>query len=199
MQKFRIAIIGPSGSGKTTLANAIGKELNIEVIPENFADIVNAAQQINISIGNPEVRHQKINAFFNVCENWLNSRMNLQNSLQAYVLDRCCFDILERYISNLMPIHKIQNLITECRKSSLQYDAVIFLPISNWSSNDSVNEYGLNRSKNFSLHLREFTVLSGLVRFASQSPILHLPAKGISVDERVKFIIEYLENLKTNL
>lgn len=185
-----ISITGSFGIGKTTLAIAIAKKIGAKVINENFRAIAEAGKDFNKSRGNLGLSQEKLSNLYECCDTWLRDREKIINSRENIVLDRCCFDILQRYISNLFDKERINKLIEHCIKESSAYDVVIVPAICAWSDLSNKNNDGLIRANNSSLQLRDHLMTIGILNSYCSSRVLIIPEYISSVDERVDFILD---------
>jgi predicted ATPase len=187
-----ISVTGSFGVGKTTLAVAIAKKLGSRLIDEDFRGIAEAGNDFNKARGNPALQKEKLTNLYCACDNWLRSRSAWVKSDENLVLDRCCFDILQRYVSNLFDEEIVRNLIEHCKNESLMYDLVIVPSICDWSNLSHKNNDGLIRANSSTLQLRDHLMTIGLLNSYCPSKMLLIPPQISSIDDRVNFVLKTL-------
>ncbi len=196
---MRIAITGVSGTGKTTLVKAMASQLSLPFLGEDLQTIVAAGKRINSISNDQALLQDAINHYQRVSEAWLAKRHEFQRSNDSFITDRCCFDILARWINLLKTFgeddQRLLQVIQECRRQSADLDLIVVLPIGPWTLKASKNDEGLARDPRLSHKISHQALTIGLMQQFSKAPQLYLSLKETSTASRIDKILASLRRL----
>jgi Cdc6-like AAA superfamily ATPase len=194
----KIAIEGESGTGKTTLAKAIASDLSIGYFPENLKEMYENLFKYKKAMRDYESEEKilfLLEQFLEKIDEWIIDRLNKQNRLQGYVLDRSIINLFALILDNAIGIKNnqfIERIRGLLRRESDALHLTVVLPLSEFSFLPSKNEDGLNRVINLGSKLRYQSLVAGLCLTLVRTPVLFVPFDCKTVDERLSLIKEKL-------
>jgi predicted ATPase len=195
---MRLVLTGASGTGKTTLAKALAVRFDIPLIEEDFRDVVFAMNGVAKSAENTDERKQAIDHYLTTCWRWLDARTQAEQSHAGFVSDRCCFDILVRFVTSSIGNERPNDLIKLlqfCRDWARRVDMVVVPPIAAWSLQSTQNESGLPRRASPGNKLRSHSTTLGLLWQFCRAPVLYIPPRYSTTEERVTAVFRSVEAL----
>lgn len=201
--RLKIAVSGFVGTGKTSLCTALAKQLDLELIPEDVGDIVKAEEHVrragfDAQHGSPESLLAAKETLAQLYPIWAADRSGRIMSNRRLVADRWHLDLLIWWMLSFRgarggaenwtgALHKEMGQVLE------QLDLLVVTPlIQPFAVAGSNNVDGLMRTGNFTDHLLFQSLLRGLLPLAHNTPIVVLPAKPMTIEERLGHVVDAL-------
>lgn len=130
-----------------------------------------------------------------ICQTWLNSRAEKHKTLpEGFIADRWALDILQRWlIAAVYREHNdlIMRMIRHVKRQAEQFDLIVLPPMYR-PQQEAHNEAGLERNNSLSQRMLSHALTRGLIEELLDGRCLHLPARPMSVAERVDYILARL-------
>jgi DNA polymerase III delta prime subunit len=196
----RIAVSGPSGTGKTTLAKALAEDLGTVVLAEgmkNFYAAKDKMMQLEANKQPSENLEQGLRAWVNEFFLWLEVRGQEYNDNKSFVADRWEADLLFAWLGQFGS-HRVDKqtikLVSAMRDRSKLFDLIILTPVSEAKA-PSRNEDGLMRRQTLAAQLASRSMVIGLIQQFSKTPVLALPGKDLSTEQRIEIVKKKLVEL----
>jgi deoxyadenosine/deoxycytidine kinase len=202
-KNMRLAITGPVGSGKTSLANTLAQKLHLAKIPENWAMIPEAKKSFIHANKSDQADDEgtKINSIKVWAESyfeWVRMRDKaIAETSGGYILDRWEVDALANWLVTVGPrvdekYTKI--LFRKMQRRSQQIDLIIILPLQG-HVDETHNSEKIRRNLRFDSRLANAAVTRGLITDYCRTPIIKIPGRSMSMDERVELVIQRIKML----
>lgn len=194
--------MGASGTGKTTLAKALAERFSLPMAEEDFGEIVAVGHELSRLSAKPQNKAEVsdgIKKYAAACSRWLERRARFQKENPAFVMDRCCFDLLTRWIKVCTQLQEndrlLKSLIRTCQQQSSEIDLITVLPLHTRFNIPRENEEGLSRDQRMSRRISRQASIIGLTQQFSMAPILLMPSSEGSIDARVDKITTALQDI----
>lgn len=192
--ELRIVVSGFPGTGKTSLVNALGNKFDLPVIREDMSAISRAAGEFRRAMKQgrkealPGLKKQLVQSFLD----WDRERTIKYAMHSGFVADRWEADLIDWWLLAFKNEARAADgvtsrLLESFRKKSEILSFAVVMPMLKPFSADP-NEEGNRRMQGFTLHLFNTVTLRGLIQTFTRLPLISLPAKPMTLDERVAFI-----------
>lgn len=195
---MKIAFSGAAGIGKTTTARVLADKLNVPFLAEDFGAYFEAATRLRAG-SQPGISEGEQTAasrhYLHTAQEWLNNRAQQFRNPDGFVADRWALDMLTAFLSKGVFRHEnelVEQLIRHTQQQAAQLDLLVFLPLTTeWVT--EVNESALPRPRRLSTQLMMHSLCRGLHIQLTGAPVLHVPKRIATVEDRVQFIMQALE------
>ncbi len=195
---IRISVSGLPGTGKSTLAVALGEHFGVPVMPENLLAVANADRDYSRAIeARDTVNLQRLGkAMAESFLEWQSQRAEAYQASESFIADRWDADLLDwwlvsfglgasqvdSYTSTL-----IEGLVSAAKRIDLAVVTPIMPPFA-----AGLNEEGNGRLTTMTKHVLTNTVITGVIRRYTTTPVLELPARPMTVGQRVDAVVAAL-------
>lgn len=205
MQKIRttlrLAISGATGSGKTTLAQDLAHRLRLPMLNENWGPIIRAKESYFSAKNNETSRDDEVHAAFQnwklSYKTWLDARYQEQTCFDGFVSDRWAADAYSNWLRVFMPRPDDQMslyFMKTLKKHSEMYDFFVLLPVTRRVAEERNND-GIQRSPSLHIRVMANALTAGLVTHFLERPVIQIPSKPMSREERVDFVLQRTSSL----
>jgi predicted ATPase len=196
-KNLRIVVSGSSGSGKSTLVNALARKFGVPALKEEMKDIYVAAdvhRKLKKDKNAAEADVERAATDWMKCfPAWAEQRKKMYADNDGFVADRWEADLLSVWLRNFSsrPVDKTTiRLRQDMLAKAKTFSYAIVLPLHR-PAREERNEDGLRRNPSFSARFLANVLTVGLIRQCRDLPIIFVPNRQLSVEERV----EYVENV----
>lgn len=200
---MRIAIMGVSGSGKTTLSQALASQCSVPLLEEKLLHVIKAALLVDKCSAHRtrEGLEEAVGIYYHETIKWLKERSDFQRSHDSFITDRCCFDALCAWMLLLNIAKEIKedillSLMRLCQNESKDYDLIVILPVTSFAMCPECNEDGLQRTSRLAMKLHEQAMILGYVYQFSKAPIIRIPGKLSTIQQRVEYVLNAYKAIK---
>jgi len=198
---LRIAVTGFPGTGKTSLVKALGEKFDLPVIEENMLPIARAERLM--ALAHMQNRQRDIPALrINLIEQfkqWDTDRTSLYKKAGGFVADRWELDLLDWWLVRFGLDRNNMDALTHrflhnFKEKAKTFDLVVVTPTRMFSQRP--NEQGNRRSSSFTTQILSEAITAGLMHTQVDVPILRLPDKPLSVEQRVDLVQLHIDEAR---
>ena len=197
---IRIAVSGLPGTGKSTLAAALGAHYGVPILAENMLTLANAARDFDLATeGRDDAEIQRRGAAMaNAFLDWQRDRQTALSTTSGFIADRWDVDLLDWWLVMFAQGNRdvdaitrqlIEGFVASSEGLTLAVVTPIVPPFAT-----GTNDEGNGRLVNLTKHVTTNSLMVGLCRRFTSVPVFELPPVPMTVDERVRAVVEVVES-----
>ncbi|MCK5191536.1 MAG: AAA family ATPase [Methylococcales bacterium] len=183
---MRLVITGTACTGKSTLSRQLAERRGWEYIPENYESLFDKHGKYIQPRSELAIQIDRV----------LVNKWKLEKLHKNTVSDRCSIDLFNLWLSLGFSENKqVAEFAKKCRGYQRYYDAFVILPwgvLPMQQVNESNGMHKRNMNPWAQFH-RNATLIGLIMQWVPSSKRIFMPAKIINLDERIDYVLAFLE------